>query len=65
LKLLIDSQPDMKVIAEASDGQTPPSNGAVALKPERDCHGHLHAGDETGSSRTRTLKKLQPGAANP
>src|SRR5258706_1346231 len=33
LKLLIDSQPDMKVVAEASDGKAA-IDSAVALKPD-------------------------------
>jgi DNA-binding NarL/FixJ family response regulator len=61
LKLLIDSQPDMKVVAEASDGEAAVQH-AVALKP------HVIVMDISmpgvnGLAATRTLRKVQPGAA--
>ena len=61
LKLLIDSQPDMKVVAEASDGEAAVQH-AVALKP------HVIVMDISmpgvnGLAATRTLRKVQPSAA--
>jgi two-component system response regulator NreC len=61
LKLLIDSQPDMKVIAEASDGNTAVQR-AVALKPDVIVMDISMPG-MNGLVATRTLKQLQPGAA--
>jgi len=61
LKLLIDSQPDMKVIAEASDGNAAVER-AVALKPDVIVMDISMPG-MNGLVATRTLKKLQPGAA--
>jgi two-component system response regulator NreC len=59
LKLLIDSQPDMKVISEASDGNAAVES-AVAMKP------HVVVMDISmpgmnGLAATRKLKQLQPG----
>ena len=61
LKLLIDSQPDMEVVAEASDGHTAVQR-AVTLQP------HVVVMDISmpgmnGLVATRKLKQLQPGAA--
>lgn len=61
LKLLIDSQPDMKVIAEASDGNSAVQR-AVALKPDVIVMDISMPG-MNGLVATRTLKQLQPGAA--
>ena len=61
LKLLIDSQPDMKVIAEASDGSSAVQR-AVALKPDVIVMDISMPG-MNGLVATRTLKQLQPGAA--
>jgi two-component system, NarL family, response regulator NreC len=61
LKLLIDSQPDMKVIAEASDGNAAVER-AVALKPDVIVMDISMPG-MNGLAATRMLKKLQPGAA--
>jgi two-component system response regulator NreC len=61
LKLLIDSQPDMKVIAEASDGNAAVQR-AVALKPDVIVMDISMPG-MNGLVATRTLKQLQPGAA--
>jgi len=61
LKLLIDSQPDMKVIAEASDGNSAVER-AVALKPDVIVMDISMPG-MNGLVATRTLKQLQPGAA--
>ncbi len=61
LKLLIDSQPDMHVIAEASDGNAAVQR-AVALKPDVIVMDISMPG-MNGLVATRTLKQLQPGAA--
>lgn len=61
LKLLIDAQPDMKVVAEASDGDTAVRN-AVALKPDVVVMDISMPG-VNGLVATRTLKKQQPGVA--
>ena len=61
LKLLIDSQPDMKVVAEAGDGDTAVRH-AVALKPDVVVM-DLSMPGMNGLVATRALKKLQPDAA--
>lgn len=61
LKLLIDSQPDMRVIAEASDGNAAVEN-AVALKPDVIVMDISMPG-MNGLVATRKLKELQPGIA--
>ena len=61
LKLLIDSQPDMEVISEASDGNSAVQR-AVALKPDVIVMDISMPG-MNGLVATRTLKQLQPGAA--
>ena len=61
LKLLIDSQPDMKVVSEASDGNAAVER-AVALKPDVIVMDISMPG-MNGLVATRTLKQLQPGAA--
>jgi DNA-binding NarL/FixJ family response regulator len=61
LKLLIDSQPDMKVVAEASDGETAVQR-AVALQPDVVVMDISMPG-MNGLVATRKLKQLQPGAA--
>ena len=61
LKLLIDSQPDMKVVAEASDGNAAVER-AVALKPDVIVMDISMPG-MNGLVATRKLKQLQPGAA--
>ena len=61
LKLLIDSQPDMKVVAEASDGASAVQQ-AVALKPEVVVMDISMPG-MTGLVATRKLKQLQPQIA--
>lgn len=61
LKLLIDGQPDMKVIAEASDGHTAVQH-AVALKPDVIVMDISMPG-MNGLVATRRLKQLQPAAA--
>jgi two-component system response regulator NreC len=61
LKLLIDSQPDMKVVSEASDGNAAVQN-AVALKPDVIVMDISMPG-MNGLVATRKLKQLQPGAA--
>jgi DNA-binding NarL/FixJ family response regulator len=61
LKLLIDSQPDMDVVAEASDG-----NGAVqrALESKPDVIVmDISMPGMNGLAATRKLKQVQPGAA--
>src|SRR5260221_3977861 len=61
LKLLIDSQPDMKVVAEASDGNSAVQR-AVALKPNVVVMDISMPG-VNGLAATRALRKLQPSAA--
>jgi DNA-binding NarL/FixJ family response regulator len=61
LKLLIDDQPDMKVVAEASDG-TSAVQQAVALKPDVIVMDISMPG-VNGLDATRKLKKEQPDAA--
>jgi DNA-binding NarL/FixJ family response regulator len=61
LKLLIDAQSDMKVVSEASDGDTAVKN-AVALKPDVVVMDISMPGTN-GLVATRTLKKQQPGIA--
>jgi DNA-binding NarL/FixJ family response regulator len=61
LKLLIDSQPDMRVISEASDGNAAVAN-AVALRPDVIVMDISMPG-MNGLVATRKLKQLQPGAA--
>ena len=53
LKMLIDSQDDMTVVSEASDG-TAAVEQARTAPPGRRRHGHLDAGDErTGRHSVR------------
>jgi two-component system response regulator NreC len=61
LKLLIESQPDMKVVAEASDGNAA-IDGAVALKPDVVVMDISMPG-MNGLVATRKLKQRQPAAA--
>jgi DNA-binding NarL/FixJ family response regulator len=61
LKLLIDSQPDLTVIAEASDGHTAVEQ-AVALKPDVVVMDISMPG-MNGLVATRKLKQLRPDAA--
>ena len=61
LKLLIDSQPDMQVVAEASDGESAVQR-AVAFKPNVVVMDISMPG-VNGLAATRTLRKLQPTAA--
>ena len=61
LKLLIDSQPDMKVVAEASDGNAA-IESAVALKPDVVVMDISMPG-MNGLVATRKLKQRQPTAA--
>jgi DNA-binding NarL/FixJ family response regulator len=61
LKLLIDSQPDMKVISEASDGNSAVRR-AQELRPDVVVMDISMPG-MNGLVATRTLKRLQPGAA--
>jgi two-component system, NarL family, response regulator NreC len=61
LRLLIDSQPDMKVVAEASDGEAAVRH-AVTLKPNVIVMDISMPG-VNGLAATRTLRKLQPSAA--
>jgi len=60
LKLLIESQGDMKVVAEASDGQSAVQQ-AVALKPDVIVMDISMPG-MNGLVATRKLKELQPDA---
>ena len=59
LKLLIDSQPDMKVIAEASDGDTAVQR-AVTLRPDVVVMDISMPG-MNGLVATREIKRLHPG----
>jgi two-component system, NarL family, response regulator NreC len=61
LKLLIDGQPDMMVISEASDGETAVQR-AVELKPDVIVMDVSMPG-MNGLVATRKLKQLQPRAA--
>jgi DNA-binding NarL/FixJ family response regulator len=61
LKLLIDGEPDMKVVAEASDGETA-IRSALSLKPDVVVMDISMPG-MTGLVATRKLKQLQPDAA--
>jgi two-component system, NarL family, response regulator NreC len=61
LKLLIDSQPDMKVVSEASDGQTALQR-ALELKPDVVVMDISMPG-MNGLVATRQLKQLRPDAA--
>jgi DNA-binding NarL/FixJ family response regulator len=61
LKLLIDGQPDMTVISEASDGETAVQR-AVQLKPDVIVMDVSMPG-MNGLVATRKLKQLQPRAA--
>ncbi|HET6958391.1 MAG TPA: response regulator transcription factor [Vicinamibacterales bacterium] len=61
LKLFIDSQPDMKVVGEASDGHAA-IEGAVALKPDVVIMDISMPG-MNGLVATRKLKQRQPAAA--
>jgi DNA-binding NarL/FixJ family response regulator len=61
LKLLIDSQPDMTVVAEASEGNAAVQS-AVALKPDVVVMDISMPG-MNGLVATRKLKQLQPGIA--
>jgi DNA-binding NarL/FixJ family response regulator len=61
LRLLIDSQPDMKVVSEASDGQAALQR-ALALKPDVVVMDISMPG-MNGLVATRQLKKLRPEAA--
>jgi two-component system, NarL family, response regulator NreC len=61
LKLLIDGQPDMKVISEASDGVSAVQQ-ALALRPDVVVMDISMPG-MNGLVATRTLKEAQPNAA--
>jgi DNA-binding NarL/FixJ family response regulator len=61
LKLLIDAQPDMKVVAEASDGDGA-IKSALALKPDVVVMDISMPG-MNGLVATRVLKKQQPDSA--
>jgi two-component system response regulator NreC len=61
LKLLIDSQPDMKVVSEASDGNSALQN-ALESKPDVIVMDISMPG-MNGLVATRALKQLQPAAA--
>jgi DNA-binding NarL/FixJ family response regulator len=61
LKLLIDGQPDMKVVSEASDGNSA-LQGALESKPDVIVMDISMPG-MNGLVATRTLKQLDPGAA--
>jgi len=59
LRLLIDSQPDMKVVSEASDGSAAMQN-ALAVKPDVIVMDISMPG-MNGLAATRALKQKQPG----
>jgi two-component system response regulator NreC len=61
LKLLIDSQPDMKVIAEAGDGDTAIQR-TIALRPDVVIMDISMPGTN-GLVATRKLRQIQPGTA--
>jgi len=61
LKLLIDSQTDMRVISEASDGNAA-IQSAIALKPDVIVMDISMPG-MNGLAATRTLRQTQPGLA--
>ncbi|HEX7138592.1 MAG TPA: response regulator transcription factor [Vicinamibacterales bacterium] len=61
LKLIIEGQPDMSVVAEASDGETAIEQ-ALALKPDVVVMDISMPG-MTGLVATRKLKRIQPDAA--
>jgi two-component system response regulator NreC len=61
LKLLIDSQPDMTVVSEASDGSAAVQQ-AIAVKPDVVVMDISMPGTN-GLDATRKLKQLQPDAA--
>jgi two-component system response regulator NreC len=61
LKLLIDGQPDMKVVSEASDGSSAVQS-ALESKPDVIVMDISMPG-MNGLVATRTLKQAQPGAA--
>ena len=61
LKLLIDEQPDMAVIAEAGDGESAVQR-ALQLKPDVIVMDISMPGTN-GLAATRKLRELQPGAA--
>ena len=61
LKLLIDSQPDMNVVSEASDGETTIQR-AIALKPDVVVMDISMPG-MNGLVATKRLKELQPDSA--
>jgi two-component system response regulator NreC len=61
LKLLIDAQPDMKVVAEASDGEAAVKS-AASLRPDVVVMDISMPG-MNGLVATRALKKQQPNAA--
>ena len=61
LKLLVDSQADMTVVSEASDGHAA-MQSALALKPDVIVMDISMPG-MNGLAATRALKKLQPGIA--
>jgi DNA-binding NarL/FixJ family response regulator len=61
LKLLIDSQPDMKVVSEASDGETAVKR-AISLKPDVIVMDISMPG-MNGLVATRKLKDVEPRAA--
>ena len=62
LKLLIDGQPDMTVVARGERRRAPPSTARVALKPDVIVMDISMPG-MNGLVATRKLKQLQPDAA--